>query len=112
MPGELWAIPDPAGWYPALVAGTGAVHGRLYAAMDEFGADDLARLDGWEDYRPGNPDDSLYRREAMQVTDAGGNRVTAQVYRFNRPLPDGALAIVDGDFHAWLSATGQAAYGD
>lgn len=109
--GALWAIPDGVGWYPALVAGLGGlVHGMLYGAADGFDADDLARLDSWEDYRPDNPDESLYLRKATQVTDAGGNSITAQVYRFNQSMPDGALAIVGGDFHAWLAATGRTAY--
>jgi len=108
--GALWAVPDPAGWYPALVSGPGQVHGLLYAATDGFGADDLARLDAWEDFRCDQPAESLYLREQMPATTAHGASFPAQVYRFNQPLPTGARAIVDGDFRAWLAATGFGGY--
>jgi gamma-glutamylcyclotransferase (GGCT)/AIG2-like uncharacterized protein YtfP len=89
LPGALWAIPDAAGWYPALVAGPALkdtrrqVRGVLYAATAEFTPEDLARLDEWEDYRPAAATASLYLREEMQVTGADGI-VTAQVYRTSR----------------------------
>ena len=108
--GVLWAIPDPAGWYPALVAGRGQVQGLLYAVADGFGPDDLARLDDWEDYRPDQPAESPYRREDMPVLAATGVTLAAQAYRFNQPLPVDAQPIPDGDFQAWLGATGNAAY--
>ncbi|MDP9055923.1 MAG: gamma-glutamylcyclotransferase [Pseudomonadota bacterium] len=109
--GALWAIPDTAGWYPALVAGHGRVHGVLYAAADGFGPEDLARLDAWEEYHPDNPADSLYLRIEAQAVDVAGVSLAAQLYRFNQPLPDGALAIVDGDFPSWLTTQGYTAYG-
>jgi gamma-glutamylcyclotransferase (GGCT)/AIG2-like uncharacterized protein YtfP len=110
--GALWAIRDSAGWYPALVtAPDRRAFGMLYAAMDGFGADELACLDAWEDCRPDQPEQSRYLREDMQVTDATGASHRAQAYRFNRPLPADALAIPDGDFQAWLTATGYPAYG-
>ena len=34
MPGALWAIPDPQGWYPALLPGEGIVQGMLHEAGD------------------------------------------------------------------------------
>ena len=46
--GVLHAIPNPEGWYPAMMGGEGTVHGRLYAAREGFGPDDLARLDAYE----------------------------------------------------------------
>lgn len=111
MPGALWAIPDPAGWYPALLSQPiGPVHGMLYAAATDFGPELLARLDEWEDYRPGQPADSLYLRQEMPVTDAMGICVAAQVYRFNQPLPTGARPIPGGDFQGWLAATGFTAF--
>lgn len=109
--GALWAIPDTAGWYPALVSGHGRVQGVVYATTDGFGPEDLARLDAWEDYRPGNPEDSLYLRMEVQAIDAVGASLAAQAYRFNQPLPDGALAIVDGAFPSWLTRHGYSAYG-
>lgn len=106
MPGALWAIPDPAGWYPALVAKpkerlSRLVHGVLYKAIDGFGAEQLARLDEWEDYRADRAA-SLYVREAVTVTTATGVGFVAQVYRFNQSLPADAQPIPDGDFRAWL----------
>ena len=110
--GALWAIPDDAGWYPALVPGdAGQAHGMLYAATDRFGPDDLARLDAWEDYRPHQLTASRYLREEMQVGDPAGAHVAAQAYRYNQPLPRDARRIVRGDFQAWLDATGFRPYG-
>jgi gamma-glutamylcyclotransferase (GGCT)/AIG2-like uncharacterized protein YtfP len=110
VPGALWAVPDTAGWFPALVAGQGRVHGMLYAAMDSFDAGDLARLDEWEDFRSHQPAASLYLRVEMHAVDSAGRSVAAQVYRFNQPLPTDARAIPGGDFQAWLKATGNTAY--
>jgi len=42
--GALYAIPDPDGWYPAMLPGTGLVHG----ACHEVGAVDLAAVDAFE----------------------------------------------------------------
>ncbi len=110
--GALWAIRDPAGWYPALLTDPDRrAYGMLYAATDGFGPEELACLDAWEDYRPDQPEQSRYLREEMQVSDATGISHRAQAYRFNRPLPPDALPIPDGDFQAWLSATGYPAYG-
>lgn len=85
VPGVLYAIPDPDGWYPALLTGEGTVMGRLYQAGADFGAAELAVLDAYEDFDPADRDGSLYLREFF----ADG----AQVYRFNQPLPEGARAI-------------------
>ncbi len=110
--GALWAIRDPAGWYPALVTQPDRrAYGMLYGATDDFNADDLTCLDGWEDFRPDEPEQSRYLRQEMEVTDATGASHRAQAYRFNLPLPADALAIPDGDFQAWLTATGYPAYG-
>ena len=62
--GRLYAIPDPAGWYPAFIpdpAGA-AVHGMVHAAGPGFAQADLAALDAYEDYRPADPAGSLYLR--------------------------------------------------
>jgi gamma-glutamylcyclotransferase (GGCT)/AIG2-like uncharacterized protein YtfP len=109
--GALHAVGDPLGWYPVLLPGAGTVHGRLYATEPGFDAADLARLDAWEDCDPGDPAASLYRREAIAVTDADGARCEAQCYRYNRALPAGARPIGDGDFRPWLRRVGLRAYG-
>ncbi|WP_338468052.1 gamma-glutamylcyclotransferase family protein [Novosphingobium sp. ZN18A2] len=112
--GALWAIPDPLGWFPALVAdeGAGAVRGMIYEARATFDAADLARMDAYEDCDPAHADASLYLRRAFAVMPevASGSRGEAQVYVWNRPVPDGARAIPGGDFRAWLAAEGLAQF--
>jgi len=128
LPGQLHAIPDPGGWYPALIpGGPGLVLGQLHAAGARFSAQDLALMDGYEDYRPHDPAGSDYVRRCLPVWPVAPNGTThgttgesgesarsaieAFVYCYNRPLPADARAIPDGDFAAWLSATGACAYG-
>ncbi|HMO69548.1 MAG TPA: gamma-glutamylcyclotransferase, partial [Novosphingobium sp.] len=62
VPGALFAIPDAAGWYPALLPGDGLVHGTLHAAGPDFAATDLAAIDGFEDFDSADPAASLYCR--------------------------------------------------
>jgi len=104
--GTLHAIPDPRGWYPALLSGDGIVQGRLYASRNGFAPADLARLDAYEDFDPADPAGSLYLREDI-ATSSGD----AQAYRFNRPLPDGARLIPGGDFRGWLASEGLQSFG-
>lgn len=104
--GALFAIPDAAGWFPALVAGNGQAHGRLYAPRAGFTAAELARLDAYEDFDPLRPEASLYLRAEVQLEDGR----MAQAYLFNKPLPEGARAIPGGDFRAWLTETGLAQF--
>jgi gamma-glutamylcyclotransferase (GGCT)/AIG2-like uncharacterized protein YtfP len=95
--GRLHAIPDPLGWYPAMVAGAGTVHGALYTAGPGFGASDLARLDAYEG--------ADYRREVLMV--AGGE---AQAYVWHADLPEGAIPLPHGDFARFLREGGHKAY--
>ena len=104
--GALHAVPDAAGWFPALLAGDGAVHGKAYRARSGFSPADLAQMDAYEDYDPDAPDTSLYIRAELAL--AGGG--TAQAYRFNRPLPPGSQPIAHGDFRRWLAETGQSPF--
>ena len=101
--GTLHAIPDPAGWFPALVAGESRVNGRVYEARDEFSDADLARLDAYEDYLPGRPEASLYVRQAVKIARAGEANGIAEAYVWNRQLPPGSEAIACGDFREWLA---------
>lgn len=105
-PGQLYAIPDPAGWYPALIPGEGVVHGQLHAA-DGLTAEDIARIDAWEGYDPAAPGGGDYARAALAV----GDKV-AQAYVWIAPLPPGAVPIPEGDFAAWLAHTGGRAFGE
>ncbi|MFT4027873.1 MAG: gamma-glutamylcyclotransferase family protein [Novosphingobium sp.] len=100
--GAVHAIPDPGGWYPALVAGEGTVAGRLYEATPDFGEADLAALDAYEEFDPADPAGSPY----LRVPIAEG----LQAYRFNRPLPPDARPIPDGDFAAWIGREGLRAF--
>ena len=100
--GALHAIPDALGWFPALVAGDGLVHGKVYAARPGFSAADLASMDGYEDFDPANPAASLYLRQELELTGGG----TAQAYVWNRALPAGAVPIASGDFREWLASRG------
>jgi gamma-glutamylcyclotransferase (GGCT)/AIG2-like uncharacterized protein YtfP len=105
--GHLHAIPDPLGWYPALLPGAGTVHGRLYEAGPAFGEPELVRLDAYEDFDPGDTLGSLYLRETIGVSGGG----EAQAYRFNQPLPAAARPIPGGDFFAWLQRERLRPYG-
>lgn len=102
----LYGVPDPQGWFPALIAGEGVVKGRLYETGPGFGAADLARLDAYENFDPARPERSLYIREEFAVTGADGRCSEAQAYRFAQPLPAGSRAIEAGDFRAWLAGEG------
>jgi gamma-glutamylcyclotransferase (GGCT)/AIG2-like uncharacterized protein YtfP len=95
--GRLYAIPDPLGWYPAMVSGDGTVRGALYAALPGFTAADLARLDAYEG--------ADYQREERLVAGAA-----AQVYVWGANLPEGAIALPHGDFARFLHEGGRAAY--
>jgi gamma-glutamylcyclotransferase (GGCT)/AIG2-like uncharacterized protein YtfP len=108
--GALHAVPDPEGWYPALLPGKGVARGMLYEADARFTAADLARLDAYEDYDTAQPEASLYIREPLRVTGPDGMTVTAEAYCFARPLPEGSLPIPDGDFRAWLAEAGVTAF--
>lgn len=101
VPGELWAIPDPQGWYPALLPGDGADVGTVQGMLHEAGDVDLAALDAFE-----GPD---YQRTAVTVTSASGE-LPAMAWRYTAELPDGAEPVPDGDFAAWLAETGRSAF--
>lgn len=105
--GALHAVPDAAGWFPALLAGHDAVHGRIYAARGHFTPADLARMDAYEDYDPARPAASLYLRRAIMVDD----RTRAEAYLFNQPLPGGSTPIPHGDFRRWLRESGKPQFG-
>jgi gamma-glutamylcyclotransferase (GGCT)/AIG2-like uncharacterized protein YtfP len=105
--GTLYAVPDPDGWYPALLPGADVVHGQLYRAGAGFDAAALDRMDAYEDYRPDDPAGSLYIRGEAALL--GGGSI-AQVYRFNQPLLAGSLPLPGGDFRAWLTGSGAVAF--
>jgi len=107
--GRLFALPDPAGWYPALIADPrgSAVHGELYRALPSFAAADLAAMDAWEECADDGTGE--YRRELLPVT-SEGYEFLAQVYVYNAALPADAVPVPGGDFAAFLTACGLPAY--
>jgi gamma-glutamylcyclotransferase (GGCT)/AIG2-like uncharacterized protein YtfP len=101
--GRLVAIPNPGGWYPALLAGAGVVRGMVHAA-DGLDAALLADLDAYEQVvRVG----AGYRRAEVMVAGVG----PAMAYVWQGALPPGAVALEEGDFAAFLARTGQRPYG-
>lgn len=109
--GMLHAVPDPQGWYPALLPGDGRVAGWLHAAGGRFTAADLSALDAYEDIDPALPEASLYLRRNTWVACTDGSMVEAQAYWFNQPLPEGAMPIPSGDFAAFVRAWGMRVFG-
>lgn len=99
--GSLYAVADAAGWFPALLPGSGQVHGRSYRTLAGFSPADLARMDAYEDFDPATPDASLYLRTELPLISGG----TAQAYLFNQPLPPESQEIPHGDFRRWLAET-------
>lgn len=103
--GVLHAIPDAAGWFPALLPGEVTVHGMLHRARPGFDAALLATMDAYEDWNPRDPASSLYRRKTLTIG-SEGTSVEADVYLWNRALPEGAEPIPGGNFAEWLAQTG------
>jgi gamma-glutamylcyclotransferase (GGCT)/AIG2-like uncharacterized protein YtfP len=96
--GALFAIRDPAGWYPALVPGEGTVIG----AVRDAACVDLAAVDAFEG--------ADYVRRPIPVLCAG-ETIMAEAYLWTAPLPPGSPQILHGDFARWLAETGHAPLG-
>jgi gamma-glutamylcyclotransferase (GGCT)/AIG2-like uncharacterized protein YtfP len=95
--GKLYAVADPAGAHPAMVAGDGAVSGVVH----EAGSVDLAGLDAFEG--------ADYVRTPIRVN-SEGEAIEAHAYLWVAPT-DGLEPIPDGDFARWLAASGLAPIG-
>ncbi|MCJ1961275.1 gamma-glutamylcyclotransferase family protein [Novosphingobium mangrovi (ex Hu et al. 2023)] len=104
--GRLVAIPDPDGWYPALLPGPGWVAGMLYAARPSFTRATLGELDAYEGCCPRAHGAGEYRRAAIGARLDDGRCRDAQGYLYARPLPRGSLELPGGDFARWLEETG------
>ena len=96
--GNLYAVPDPNGHFPVMVAGAGRVHGTLLPRGSRFGPAELAELDRFE-----GPD---YARRRVSVRTADRRRHPADAYVWARPLARGFIAIPHGDFARYLAETG------
>ena len=99
--GALYALPDPLGWYPALIPGEGSGAGVILGRVHEAGGIDLDALDAFEG--------ADYARRPVPVEVDGASH-WAEAYVWAAPLPPGAQPIVQGDFRRWLGETGRAAY--
>jgi gamma-glutamylcyclotransferase (GGCT)/AIG2-like uncharacterized protein YtfP len=95
--GLLYAVDDPKGAHPAMVAGDGVVKGMLY----EAGSVDLAGLDAFEGEN--------YARCPI-VTLCDGEPVEAEAYLWVAPVEQ-LDTIPDGDFARWLAESGRAPIG-
>ncbi len=73
------------GEYPGIILdSTGpAIPGELFTVPD---AATLAALDAYEDFRPADPDNSLYLRVETTATRPDGSSVTCWVYAYNREV--------------------------
>lgn len=109
--GRLYAVADWRGPYPALLPGSGTVHGAVYDARGEFGRGDLAMMDAYEEFDPRAPAASLYHRRRVAIRLESGEVAGAQAYIYNRSLPKRAQIIADGDFRGWLARAGAAGFG-
>jgi gamma-glutamylcyclotransferase (GGCT)/AIG2-like uncharacterized protein YtfP len=101
--GELYAIPDAGGWYPALVLAQGHAATTVHGTNHAVGTVDLAAIDAFEGLD--------YARMAVPVDRGKGAAGTsAHAYIWTSRLPDRALAIPHGDFVRWLAETGHAPF--
>ena len=99
--GTLRAVPTPQGWYPAMTAGAGAVHGLVHEAAML----DIAAVDRFEGYHPADPAGSEYLRSTIRVATADAS-LEADAYLWNCAGSDDLVAIPHGDFARWLAETG------
>ena len=96
--GNLYAVADPGGHYPVMVAGPGRVHGTLLSLGPAFGPADLAEFDRFEG--------ADYQREAVRACTGNSGEHPANAYLWNRPLMPGLVPIPHGDFARYLAETG------
>jgi gamma-glutamylcyclotransferase (GGCT)/AIG2-like uncharacterized protein YtfP len=71
------------GEYPGVVPGGGEVSGSLFALPEPADAA-WSRLDAYEDFRPRDPESSLFVREKTMATLPDGTHVLCWVYLYNR----------------------------
>jgi gamma-glutamylcyclotransferase (GGCT)/AIG2-like uncharacterized protein YtfP len=102
--GALYAIPDPGGWFPALILTQARFSTIVHGTLHEAGSVDLAPIDAFEG--------ADYARTSVPVDgwDARG-RTLADAYVWTADLPAGAEPIAHGDFVRWLEETGNRPFG-
>ena len=81
--GHLYNLGD----YPGVTLdGTApTIPGELYTVPD---AETLAAFDTYEDFRPADPENSLFLRVETTATKPGGSHSACWVYVYNRERPD------------------------
>ena len=101
--GALYAVPDPQGWYPALVLTQARFASNVAGTIYDAGAVDLAAIDAFEGPQ--------YSRQSIPVDGWDGYGETlADAYVWNGDLPEGAVPIAGGNFAEWLAETGCKAF--
>ena len=106
--GRLYALPDPGGWYPALLPDPAAppVHGMVHESLASFAPGLLAEVDAYEGCTGSTGE---YRRESIGIATAEG-AILAEAYVYNVPLPPGAVALPHGSFPRFIAEGGLVAY--
>ena len=106
--GRLFAVPDPRGHYPVMIAAEGddRVSGTVLAPGPLFAAGELAELDAFEGFDPAEPIASDYVRERLHATLADGLKLGADAYRWNRPVAADFIPIAHGNFARYLAESG------
>lgn len=81
--GKLYDLGD----YPAVVLPNRRhrIPGSVFALPDD--SETLPRLDEYEEFKPSDPDNSLFVRTKRTVTLDDGSRRRCWVYLYNRELP-------------------------
>jgi gamma-glutamylcyclotransferase (GGCT)/AIG2-like uncharacterized protein YtfP len=90
------------GEYPGVLIShepSEVVQSELYRLTHPQGA--LIKLDAYESHYPHDPSSSLFRREAIEVLEAGRKSLRAWVYCYNRSLAD-KPRIMSGDYLHFL----------
>ena len=96
--GSLFAVADPDGHYPAMIAGPDRVQGTLLPLGPAFDHAELAELDAFEG--------PAYRRVAVIARLEDGSERTADAYLWCGPTSPNLAPIPHGDFARYLSETG------
>lgn len=99
--GALFAIADPAGWYPAMRQGQGPGWSGITGTLHDASNVDLSAVDAFEG--------ADYARRPVPVC-CEGETIMADAYLWAGPLPAGATPIAHGDFVRWLAETGHAPF--
>ena len=96
--GTLYVIEGDGYPYPALLSGTGVVHGSLITLLSKDYDERLACIDLLEDY-DATRDTALYLRRTLETSTPHGPQ-PAWAYLWNGSEPTTA-ALADGNFSRW-----------